>query len=471
MHNRIHPVILCGGSGTRLWPLSRALFPKQFHKLTSAERTQFQETVLRVAEPASFYAPILVGSDAHQFLIGAQMRDLGVRPAAVVFEPCARGTAPAIAAAALLDHVSDDDLLLALPTDHFVADSERFRQDIRVAARAAQDGFVVTFGLKPDRAETGFGYIQAGGAYRANSEVREICRFVEKPGQDQASAFAASTDHFWNLGMFLFQKSALLAEMKAHAPRVLECAGRAVAKARIVSPDCFLCEQEFEKSPGISFDHAVMEKTQKGAVKPVGFEWSDLGTWRALRDIAARTGADDAGNVMFGDVAAFDSSDSFLRSDGGMVVAIGIKDLLVVASGDATLVAPLNRAHEAGLAVELLRNQRRREMRNHLLVHRPWGFFQTLAEGQNYQVKLLSINPRASLSLQFHKHRAERWIVIEGEAEVDLNGRVLILRQHDSVEIARGDRHRLSNPGAQALKVIEVQSGEYLGEDDIVRLD
>jgi mannose-1-phosphate guanylyltransferase/mannose-6-phosphate isomerase len=468
---KIHPIILSGGSGTRLWPLSRELFPKQFHRLTDPTRSLLQETVLRFAGHGAFAKPLVVANEAHRFALGAQLQDIGASASSIILEPCARGTAPAIAAAMLSSAVSKDDLLLAAPTDHYFGEPDVFRSAILDAVPAALDGRIVVFGLTPQRPETGYGYVHAGEPWGSASQARNIRGFVEKPPAAGAERLMRSGEHFWNLGVFLFRKSALLEEFAIHAPQVLHAAEAALRRAKFETDFCRLDAEEFSRSPQISIDYAIMEKTARGAVLPVTFPWSDLGAWNSLWEAKRPLDGDSESLVSVGDVKTWDVSRSYIRSDGGLVVAIGVKDLIVVSSNDATLVAAMDRAGDVGKVVDQLKQEKRREARNHLLVHRPWGHFLTLAEGPGYQVKVLTLDPYASISMQFHRQRAERWVVVEGAAEVYLDGRTHRLKEHESIEIPRGAKHRLSNTESRALKVIEVQSGDYLGEDDIVRLD
>jgi mannose-1-phosphate guanylyltransferase/mannose-6-phosphate isomerase len=412
-----------------------------------------------------------VSNEQHRFVLSAQLQEVGAKPWSIVLEPLARGTAPALAAALLTPGVKDDDLMLAVPTDHFFGDPHAFREAVFAAASAAREGRIVVFGLSPQRPETGLGYIQAGDTLSPQSSVREIRKFVEKPDAATAERLVARGDHFWNLGVFLFQKSALLAELDRYAPEVLAAARKSVERAKPEGDVLHLEADSFAQAPKISIDYAVMEKTGRGAVQTVSFPWSDLGTWNALWEAKRQhsPGANDL--VSIGDVRTVGSTRSYLRADSGVLVVIGVQDLIVVANGDATLIAARDRTGDVGAMVEVLKTERRREARNHLSVHRPWGHFLTLAEGPGYQVKMLTLEPHASISLQYHKHRAERWTVVEGEAEVYVDGAVSRLKTHASVEIACGVRHRLSNPLDRPLKVIEVQSGDYLGEDDIIRLD
>lgn len=467
---RIVPVILAGGAGTRLWPLSRELQPKQFHPILDTELSLFQQTILRVRNEQMFAPPVIVSNEAHRFVVGAQLQAIGVRPALQILEPMGRSTGPAIAAALLAADIAEDDLVLVLPTDHFVDGPEKFCADVKEAAKVAQSGAIVLFGLKPDRPETGYGYIKYGQCRSETQHVRDVIGFVEKPQAKAAKELMEADGWLWNLGIFLFRKDALLEGLTAHAGALLKAVSASVANGRRSNDQFWPDPIAFESAPSISIDYALIEKTKSSAVVPVTFGWSDLGSWREIWASRNAPKAQENGLVAIGDVSAIDVRNSYLRSDAGLLAAIGVEDLVVVSSGDAVLVAPMSRSQDVGKLVESLRRQRRRETRNHLLTYRPWGHFLTLAEGPGYQVKILTLDPGAAISLQYHDHRAERWIVVEGEAEITIGEERRRLKVHDSVEIPKRVTHQLSNPSSSTLKVIEVQSGPYLGEDDIVRL-
>lgn len=468
--SRIVPVILAGGAGTRLWPLSRELQPKQFHPILDTELSLFQQTVMRVQNEDLFAPPVIVSNEAHRFVVGAQLQEIGVSPALHILEPSGRSTGPAIALALLAARIAPEDLILALPTDHFIDDVGRFYKDVAEAAKVARCGSIVLFGLKPDRPETGYGYIKCGTPRLETEHVREVAGFVEKPPAATAMELVEAEDWLWNLGIFLFRTDALLDGLTTHASDLLNAVSTAAANGRRTQDQFWPDPVAFEKAPSISIDYALIEKTKRTAVVPVTFGWSDLGSWREIW--ASRQASDSPvdGIVAMGDVCAIDVRNSYLRSDSGLLAAIGVENLVVVSSGDAVLVAPMSRSQEVGRLVDSLRRQRRRETRNHLLTYRPWGHFLTLAEGSGYQVKILTLDPGAAISLQYHEHRAERWIVVEGEAEVTMGAVRRRLKVHESVEIPKRVTHQLANPGDTVLKVIEVQSGTYLGEDDIVRL-
>jgi mannose-1-phosphate guanylyltransferase/mannose-6-phosphate isomerase len=462
----IVPVILSGGAGMRLWPLSRHLHPKQLQALTG-QRSMLQETLRRVADPRHFSRPIVVCNEDHRYAVAAQLAAEGIKPLHEILEPEGRNTTAAILAAVLAPGVKDDDVLAALPADHFIEPAEALLAALLSGAEAARAERIVTFGIKPKHGETGYGYLQAGAAL-GDGGARALLRFIEKPDASVANGMARSPDHFWNAGIFLFSRSTMLRQARMHAPEILDAVERAMAHAAhdngFLRPE----PQAFRECPSISLDYAVMEKTDQGAVVPVEFTWSDIGSWNALWEIGNH---DAAGNVVLGDAMLAGVEGSYVRAERGLVAAIGVKDLVIVASGDAVLVAPRHRTQEVKTIVENLNADRRREGHNHLEVHRPWGFFTTVAEGPGHQVKILTIHPRAGLSLQRHRHRAEHWVVVEGQAEVTLDDEVRVLTAHEAVDVGMGVRHRLRNPGPGVLRVVEVQSGAYLGEDDIERFE
>ena len=482
---RIHPVILSGGAGTRLWPLSRALYPKQFFPLTS-DLSLLQETVKRVADPARFAPPLIVCNHEHRFIAAEQLREIGVAPQDIVLEPVARNTAAACAVAALVlgaggpgsaggfaeasgDRAAGDALMLVLPSDHAISDAGAFLAAVERAVPAAEAGFLVTFGIKPDRPETGYGYIEGGAAIEAGATgYLRAARFKEKPELGAAQQMVAAGSWFWNSGMFLFRAGTLLAEMERLAPQVAGACRAALNGARRDLDFLRLDENAFATAPSISIDYAVMEKTDRAAVVPAEMGWSDVGSWPALWEAGEK---DADGNVIVGDVAAQDVRNSYIRSDHRLVAAIGLADTLLVVSDDAVLAAPLARAQEVKSLVEALRAAGRSEPITHTKVYRPWGSYQSIEVGDRFQVKHITVNPGGRLSLQKHRQRAEHWVVVNGTARVTRGDETFTLRENESAYIPAGTAHRLENAGSGVLRIIEVQSGRYLGEDDIERLE
>ena len=464
---QIHPVILSGGAGTRLWPLSRAAYPKQLLKLSS-QRTMLQDTVTRGLADVGFAAPLLVCNDEHRFLVDGQLQEIGVRPQAILLEPTARNTAPAIAAAALWLLARDPDaLMLVQPSDHVIASPAEFHRAVMRGLAAAQDGRLVTFGIRPTRPDTGYGYIQGGDALDGGDGVLEVDRFVEKPDRATAQRFVDSGAFYWNSGIFLLGARAFLGELSRINPAMLEACERAIRDGNEDLGFFRLGGDAFGAAPSLSIDHAVMEHTARAAVVPVDMAWSDVGSWPALRDIAA---ADGAGNVLHGDVVAERVSNSYIRSEGRLVAVLGVDNLIVVATDDAVLVADAASATEVSGIVARLRAEKRSESQQHLTCHRPWGHYRSVDSGDRFQVKRITVKPGAKLSLQKHYHRAEHWVVVHGTALVQRGDERMLVRENESVYIPIGTEHRLENPGKLPLQLIEVQSGPYLGEDDIVRV-
>ncbi len=467
---RIHPVILSGGSGTRLWPESLQAHPKQFLPLTS-HRSLLQETALRVADAAAFAPPLAVCNRRHRFLVAEQLREIALAPARIVLEPAARNTAPAIAAAAMLLAARDGDaLMLVLPSDHAVADANGFRAAIRAATPAAAAGLLVTFGIAPTGPETGYGYIAADRGAELSPGCFRVSRFVEKPDLPTAQSYLAQGGWYWNSGMFLFTAAAFLAECRRHRPALHRAVSTAVAGAKDDLDFLRLAPEPFQAAPAISVDYAVMERTDKAAVTPAAMGWADMGSWAALWKNGPR---DADGNLCRGRALASGVSNSLLSSiasDAPLVAALGVQDLAVVATRDAVLVAPLARAGEVGAMAQRLAAQPG-DMAAHMRVHRPWGFFQVLHRGQRFQVKRISVKPGAALSLQRHRHRAEHWVVLDGIARVVKDGASFLLRPNQAADIPPLCIHRLANPGDKPLDLIEVQTGDYLGEDDIQRFE
>jgi mannose-1-phosphate guanylyltransferase / mannose-6-phosphate isomerase len=463
------PVILSGGAGTRLWPLSRELYPKQLLALTG-ERTMLQQTALRL-EGLAAAAPVIVCNEAHRFLVAEQLRQLGIEPQAMVLEPMGRNTAPAIALAA---HAAlqvagpgpaADPLLLVLPADHAIRDVPAFHRAVRAALTAAEQGQLVTFGIVPTSPETGYGYIQRGPASGA---VFEIARFVEKPSAAVAKDFVASQEYYWNSGMFLFGARRYLEELKRLAPAIASACAEAFAAAKADLDFTRIDAKLFEACPADSIDYAVMEKTAAAVVVPLAAGWSDVGSWAALHEASE---PDAHGNVLRGDVICEDSQGCYLYSESRLVSAVGLKDHVVVETKDAVLVAPRSRVQDVKKLVFRLKEQGRYEHSLHREVFRPWGSYDSIENGPRFQVKRLKVKPGAVLSLQLHHHRAEHWIVVSGTARITRGEEVFLLEENQSTYIPIGVRHRIENPGKIPLHIIEVQSGSYLGEDDIVRLE
>jgi mannose-1-phosphate guanylyltransferase/mannose-6-phosphate isomerase len=464
----IHPVILSGGSGTRLWPMSRALYPKQLLRLLGRE-SLLQQTVRRVADVKRFAAPLIVANEEHRFIIAEQLREIAVAPRAILLEPIGRNTAPAACAAALSLAESDPEaLLLLLPSDHSIADVGAFVAAVDRAAVAARHGAIVCLGIEPQHAETGYGYIRRGAAFEAIDGVFRVMEFIEKPDAARAKAYLASGEHFWNGGIFLFPAQVYLDELERLRPDMLAACRKALIEARRDADFIRLGKEAFAAGPADSIDYAVMEHTRRAAVAPVDMGWSDIGSWDALW---AMSGKDAAGNALEGNVVAEGARNCYLRSEAGLVAAVGVEDLVVVATDDAVMVAPRDRTQEVKALVARLAKEGRGEVEALSTVHRPWGSYTSLHNGHRVQVKHIVVKPGGRLSLQLHHHRAEHWIIVQGTAKIRRGDEELMLTEDQSTYIPLGTAHRLENPGKIPLHLIEVQSGSYLGEDDIVRLD
>ncbi len=464
---RIVPVILSGGSGTRLWPVSRESFPKQLWPLVS-ERTMMQETALRANAPG-FAAPIVVCNNEHRFLIAEQLRAAGISNARILLEPVGRNSAPAIAAAAALVAEEDSDAVLwMMAADASITDNDALHVALLAAANAARSGQVVTFGMKPTAPETGYGYIEIGEPLPGADGVYAVARFLEKPDQETAARFVADGRHLWNSGMFVFTARTLLAEMERHAPDVLPPVRRAVAERKADLDFIRLDVEAFTACPSISIDYAVAERTDRAAVVPADLGWSDVGSWSALWDLGAK---DAAGNVALGDVVLEGAENCYVRSDGMLAAVVGLKDAVIVVTADAVLAMHRGQSQDVKKIVERLKAAGRPEAVSHNRTYRPWGYYESLIQGDRFQVKRIVVTPGRQLSLQSHFHRAEHWVVVNGTAKVTRDAETLIVRENESVYLPLGCVHRLENPGRIPLTLIEVQSGAYLGEDDIVRLE
>jgi mannose-1-phosphate guanylyltransferase/mannose-6-phosphate isomerase len=463
---RFQPVILSGGSGTRLWPMSRKLLPKQFLALLS-RHTLFQETALRVKPMAGCEAPIVVCNDEQRFLAAEQLREIAVDAAPMILEPVGRNTAPAIAAAALAAlERNPHALLLVLPSDHTITRPEVFRKDALTALRLAQSGYLATFGIVPSSAETGFGYIERGPALEDGAW--KVASFREKPDRAAAEGFIASGRFLWNSGMFAFSAEKYLAELEHFDPTMLAAVRAAHAKSARDLDFLRLDREAFARCPSNSIDYAVMERTLDAVVVETDPGWSDVGTWQALWAISPK---DSAGNVTSGDVQLHDAEGCYVRSENRHVAVIGVKDLVIVETGDAILIMDMARSQEVKQAVARLESGARNEHVTHRRVHRPWGYYENIDVGSRFQVKRIMVKPQAALSLQMHHHRAEHWVVVSGTAKVTRGSEELIVSENESVFIPIGMKHRLENPGKMPIYLIEVQSGGYLGEDDIVRFE
>lgn len=461
----IHPVVMAGGSGTRLWPLSRAAFPKQLLPLAS-EQSMLQETLKRVAVPG-FGAPILICNQDHRFIIAEQMRAAGITGGRIVLEPVGRNTAPAAAVGAILAQQADPGaLVLLMASDHVIRDVKGFRDAVGIAARAASKGRLVTFGIRPDRPETGYGYIRRGGDLEGAPGCFAVDRFVEKPDLKTAESYLAEGSYAWNSGMFLFSAKAYLAELGRLEPAMLAAAEESVAKGTTDLDFLRLDPNAFAASPSQSIDYAVMEKTKLAATCPIDVGWSDVGSWSALWDIGEH---DTSGNVLRGDVISIDTANSYIRSEGPLTAVVGLEDAVVVATDDCVLVSAKDRVQDVKGIVDRLKQQGRKEHAEHPTVYRPWGSYRGIGAGARFQVKRIVVKPGASLSLQMHHHRAEHWIVVSGTGRVTKGEETFLLYENQSTFLPMGVTHRLENPGHIPLEIIEVQSGGYLGEDDIVR--
>lgn len=457
------PVILSGGSGSRLWPLSRKNKPKQFLTLFG-DLSMFQSTLTRLNGLDSLEAPLIVCNNEHRFMVAEQLQEIGLDANGIILEPCARNTAPAIALAALkaMDK-GEDPLLLILAADHLISDVTAFHKAIEQARKLAEQDKLVTFGIQPQSAHTGYGYIEA----EAKTQPSSVKRFIEKPDLATAESYLSAGNFFWNSGMFLFKASAYIKELARFSPEMLSACKQSLEKA-VIDLDFVRVDPElFEQSPSDSIDYAVMEKTDKAMVVPLDAGWSDVGSWSSLWEAFSR---DADQNVLIGDVLVEDVHNAYIHSENRLVTVLGLDDVIVVETHDAVMVAHKDQAQKVKTIVEELTRQNRKEVETHRKCYRPWGNYDSVDMGDRFQVKRILVNPGASLSLQMHYHRAEHWVVVSGTAEVTRDDEVMLLGENESTFIPLGSVHRLRNPGRVPLEIIEVQSGAYLEEDDIIRL-
>jgi len=484
----IIPVILSGGAGTRLWPLSRELYPKQLLPLVG-EQTMLQQTAARLEGMLDIAGPMVVCNEEHRFLVAEQLRQVPGGCGPIILEPCGRNTAPAVAVAALQARADGSDpVLLVLPADHLIRQVESFRQAVTLGSALAEQGKLVTFGIVPDKPETGYGYIRADRACplsvvnrpSQNAETTDhgprttdatafaVAAFIEKPDQPTAEKYLASGDYFWNSGMFMFRASRYLEELEKFAPAMFTACRKAHGSRRADLDFLRLDAEAFAACPSDSIDYAVMEKTTAAVVIPLDAGWNDIGSWSALWDVGDKS---PSGNVLRGDVLAEDVRDCYIHAENRLVAAIGVENLVVVETKDALLVAERSRVQDVKKVVDTLKKKERGEATLHRQVHRPWGNYESLNTGERFQVKRITVKPGASSSLQIHHHRSEHWVVVKGTARVTIGEQQQLISENESIFIPIGVSHRIENPGKLLLELIEVQTGSYLGEDDIVRIE
>ncbi len=461
---RIVPVILCGGAGTRLWPLSRELYPKQLLPLVG-DRSLLQNTVLRLADYEGAAPPILICNEAHRFLVAEQLREIDAVPDTIVLEPSGRNTAPAVALGAHQALTDEDAMLVVLPSDHVITDNSTFIQALDTAVSLAEQDHLVTFGISPTRAETGYGYIRSGAAFRGGQRVDS---FVEKPDAETAEEYVASNDYYWNSGMFVFKASNYLTELGRQRPDIASAV--AASCGTVTHDDIFtrVGTKAFTDCPSESIDYAVMEGTDRAVMVRLNAGWSDIGSWDALWEVSDK---DADQNVIVGDVMTEHVSRSYIRSEHRLVSVVGVDDLVVVETADAVLITSQSESQHVKKIVTALQDSKRQERITHREVYRPWGSYESIDEAELYQVKHIRVQPGASLSLQKHQHRSEHWVVVKGKARVTNGESAFDLNENESTYIPAGTMHRLENPGKTPLEIIEIQCGEYLGEDDIERFD
>lgn len=463
----IVPVVLSGGVGARLWPMSHKDHPKQFLSLLG-DRSLISDTVTRLDALEGFAAPVIVCNEAHRFLVAQHLMEAGQWPCDVILEPVGRNTAPAIATAALhATRGGEDPLLLIMPADHVIRDRETFLRAVLDTAEIAYAGQLVTFGIVPETPDTGYGYIRSG-AVVPGSHARSVAAFVEKPDQPTAEKYLASGDYFWNSGIFLIRAGTVLREMEQHAPDILESCKISYGAAEFKGPYVSLDNRSFTECRSESIDYAIMEHTQQAVVRPVSMGWSDVGSWESLWQAHPKDGND---NAIKGEVIAVDCESSYIHAGEHMVAVLGLKNLIVVDTEHGLLIADKSRSQDVKLLAERAHVVDPEKVNRHRTVHRPWGFYRSVDAQERFQVKRITVNPGAKLSLQMHHHRAEHWIVVQGTAKVTIDDRVFVVKENESTYIPIGATHRLENPGRIRLELIEVQSGSYLGEDDIVRFD
>ena len=469
MNNSIIPVILCGGAGTRLWPLSRASYPKQFLSLNSYnEKSLLQNTYKRISELDNIQMPIIICNEDHRFIVAEQMREINIKPNSIILEPFGRNTAPAITMAALKSlEIEEDPILLVLSSDHEIKNNNRFLDVLIKGIDYALEDKLITFGIIPTSPEVGYGYIKSEKPFNSSIiEAHKIYKFIEKPDLETAKTFIQNKCFTWNSGMFMFKAKNILQEIKIYSPEVLKYCQESINKKTLDLDFERINSKDFRSCPNISIDFAVMEKTQKGYVLPLDVGWSDIGSWQAVWENSIK---DKNGNFCVGKTLLEDSQDCYVRSENRLVAGLGLKNLVVIETNDAILIADKNESQKIKTIVQKLKENDIPQGQQHLKIYRPWGHYLSIVEESRWQVKLIFVKPGEKLSLQMHHHRSEHWIVVSGTAEVEINGKKELLSENQSTYIPLGSNHRLINPGKIPLILIEVQSGSYVGEDDIVR--
>ena len=457
------PVILSGGSGTRLWPLSRSQYPKQFLPLVS-NKTMVQETILRVQGIEGLQPPIAICNEDHRFLMAEQLREIDINPSAIILEPMGKNTAPAVALAAL--SAEPDDIILILPADHVISNIPAFQTAIKKAKTLAEQGYLVTFGIVPTEPEIGYGYIKAGDSIDKNSF--NVATFVEKPNLETAKEYLKSGDYFWNSGMFAFKAGRYIEELNKFQPDILKACKNALSNETQDLDFIRLDREAFSKCPSDSIDYAVMEKTDQAAIIPLDADWNDVGSWSALWEVSNKN---EESNAVSGDVITLDTNNSYIHASHKLITTIGVDNLIVIETDDAVMIAAKDRVQDVKKIVDQLKKDERKEANIHLKVYRPWGYFHSVDNGSRHQTKRIVVNPGAKLSLQKHHHRAEHWVVVKGTALVTKGEEQILLSENESTYIPLGIVHCLENPGVIPLEIVEVQSGSYLGEDDIIRFN
>jgi mannose-1-phosphate guanylyltransferase/mannose-1-phosphate guanylyltransferase/mannose-6-phosphate isomerase len=467
-NNPVIPVILCGGSGTRLWPISRDTYPKQFIPLVT-NKPMLIDTIKRISSRKDFEPPVFISLDIHRFILLDELKKENIRPKAIILEPEGKNTAPAVASVALfLQHEEIDPIMIVLPADHVISDIAIFNDCLDKAIEYAKNDWLVTMGITPDKPETGYGYIKKGASIDSKNLCFKVDAFVEKPTLETARQYLNSGEYLWNSGMFVFKTGVFLQELKKFSPDILNTCKEACEKAKTDLSFIRLDKPSFAKSLSDSIDYAVMEKTDKAVVIPLNAGWSDLGSWKSLYEFGEK---DKSNNVISGDVIHEDTKDCYIRAEDRLVATLGIRDLVIVDTADALLVANKDQSQNIKSIVNVLKDKCRNECFTHLEVFRPWGSYKNLAKGDRFLVKKIAVHPGAELSYQMHYHRAEHWVVVSGTAIVTKDGEEILLREDESIYIPLGVKHRLKNPGIIPLEIIEVQTGSYLAEDDIQRFD